>query len=58
MADSGRDKKGKKKSLFDERLLAVARNALVCPRMIRVQHDSVHLLDFPCRFNLALLFTE
>lgn len=61
IAGSGRDKKKKKKSFFDERLLAVARDELFCPRMLKVQHDSVHLLDSPCRLNLeclALLFTE
>lgn len=47
IADPGREDK-KKKSLFDERLLAIARDGLFCPRMIKVQHDNVHLLDSPC----------
>lgn len=59
IADPGRDRKNG--SLFDEGLLAIARNLFFCPRMIKIQRDSVHVLDSPCRFNLeclALLFTE
>lgn len=51
MAHPGRDKKNKrKKSLFDERLLAVARDALVCPRLIKVQQLAFICWTSPADF--------